>query len=183
MLEYFRKLFRKPLGIVAISFGLIPFFGAKQQPYVFDFNTTINFIQPGLKWPVEKLLTPVEKQVLAQYGRPDMFRMLWSKDGSMKMRSVVELEWSRKNLKEIPPVTWVYTQRKEEVVFSGNSFHAQPLTEVMQIVIKNGDPENTRDIGNGVSQWTYYSTGKIYTIAGDRVVETKEFPAMGSFHK
>jgi hypothetical protein len=183
MLEKLRKLLRQPIGIVAISFGLIPFFGAKEQPYEINFDQTINFFAPGPKWPVEKLLTPVQKQVYQQYGKPDMFRFLWSRTGELKMRETLQLEWTRKKLKEIPPHTWVYLQRNEEVVFTGNSFVTRPLTEAMQIVIKYGDPENVRDIGSGVSQWTFYSVGKIYTISGDKVVGSKDFPAMGSFHK
>lgn len=183
MLEKLRKLLRQPVGIIALSFGLIPFMGAKQQPYELNFEQTINFFRPGAKWPVQKLLTPAEKQVLEQYGRPDMFRLLWTNTGELKMREMVQLEWTRNKLKTFPPFTWVYLRRNEEIVFTPNGFQAEPLTEIMHIVIKYGDPENVKDIGNGVSQWTYYSVGKMYTIAGNKVVSTKEFPAMGSFHK
>jgi hypothetical protein len=182
MFEKFRYKFRKPIGVVAISFGLIPFMGPKQQPYEFNFDQTINFAQPSAKWPVVKLLTPVEKQALEQNGRPDCFRMLWNPDGTIAVRGVVEQEWRSKNMK-LPALTWVYVQRKEELVFSGNQVRVNPLSELALLVLKSGDPENVKDIGNGVTQWTYYSTGKIYTIAGDRIVDTKTFPAMGSFHK
>lgn len=182
MLQKIRTAFRKPVGVVAISFGLIPFMGPKQQPYEFNFDQTINFASPGQKWPVVKLLSPVEKQVLQEYGRPDFFRLLWNRDGQIAIRGLVEQEWRNKNMK-LPSLTWVYVQRNEEVVFSGNQVRTQPLTELIQLTLKSGDPENVKDIGNGVTQWTYYSTGKMYTIAGDRIVDTKTFPAMGSFHK
>lgn len=183
MLKNLLKYFRQPLGVVAISFGLIPFMSPKQQPFVFNFDYTVNFFQAGEKWPYEKLFTPAEKQVYAQLGKPDCFRMLWDRTGKIKVRSVVEQEWKVKGPKEIPAYTWVYVQRNEEIVFSNNTFYTQPLTDLVTLVMKSGDPENVRDMGNGLTQWTYYSTGKMYTIAGDKIVGTKEFPAMGSFHK
>ncbi len=182
-LEKFRKLLRQPVGVVAISLSLIPFFGTKQQPYQLIFDKTINFFLPGEKWPNQRLFSPVEKQVYEQYGRPDMFRLLWDPTGEIKMRDVVQLEWTRSKMKQFPPFTWVYLTRNEEVVFTGNTYTSRPLTETMQLIIKYGDPENVRQIGDGVVQWTYYSVGHIYTIAGDRVVSQQTFPAMGSFHK
>lgn len=182
MLQKLGRTFRKPVGVVAISFGLIPFLGPKKQPYKFNFEKTINFAQPGAKWPVVKLLSPVEKQVLEQYGRPDHFRLLWNSDGSIAIRGIVEQEWRNKNMK-LPDLTWVYVHRNEEVIFAGNQVRTSPLSELSQLVLKSGDPENVRDIGNGVIQWTYYSTGKMYFIAGDRVVDTKTFPAMGSYNR
>lgn len=183
ILDKLRTVLRRPVGVVAISLGLIPFFGAKTQPYELNFDQTINFFQPGAKWPIERLFSPVEKQVYEQYGRPDLFRFLWSPTGELKMREAVRLEWTRDKLKTMPSHTWVYVQRNEEVVFSGNTVTTRPLTETMHLIIKYGDPENVKQIGNGVTQWTYYSVGKIYTIAADRVVSTQDFPAMGSYHK
>jgi len=184
MFKKLRKLLRQPLGAVAISFGLFPFMAPKQQPYVVNFERTINFFQPAPKWPVEKLLTPTENQVLQQYGRPDMFRFLWNPNGDLKMRERLQLEWTRDKVKDMPPSTWVYLQRNEEIVFSGNTFKAQPLTEAMQLIIKYGDPENVRDIGGGVQQWTFYSVGKIFNISpSGAATQTREFPPMGSFHK
>lgn len=183
MLEKIRKYFRKPVGIVAVSFGLFPFFQPKEQPLAFNFDQTINFFAPGKGWPVEKLLKPVELQVYQKYGKPDLFRFLWSPDGSMKMREAVKLKWTRDTMKDIPEYTWVYLKQNQEVVFKGDTIQVQPLTETMQLVVKYGDPEHVREIGSDVVQWTYYSIGKIYTISGDKIVGEKTFPAMGSFHK
>lgn len=184
--KLFRKwmtLVRRPIGVVAISFGLIPFMGPKTQSYTFNWDKTINFIQPGDKWPVEKLLTEQEKQVYQQLGKPDLFRVFWDPRGEIRMRSTIEQEWGKKGPKNFPPLSWVYLQRNQEVVFENGTYKTQPLTELHLIVIKYGDPENVKDIGNGVTQWMYYSVGKQYTIAGDKVVGTKDFPAMGSWHK
>lgn len=183
MFEKFRKMCRKPVGVVAISFGLIPFMGPKKQPVEFNFDKTINFAQPGEKWPVAKLLSPMEKQVIERYGRPDYFRLMWNGDETIATRGVVEQEWRDKNMK-LPKLSWVYVQRNEELMFVGNEVRTAPLTDVMHLVIKSGDPENVREIADGVTQWTYYSTGNIYTIAGNKtIVDTKTFPAMGTFHK
>lgn len=183
MITKLRKIFKKPVGVVAISFGLIPFFSAKQQPYVFNFDQTINIFKPGEKWPIEKLLTTTEKQVITQLGKPDCFRILWDSQGKIKVRSVLEQEWKAKGPKQLPPSSWVYLQRNEEVIFVNGTYRAQPLTDTIQLVIKMGDPELVKNISSDVTQWTYYSTGKIFTISSDKVVETKEFPPMGSFHK
>lgn len=180
---FFRTHCRKPIGIVAISFGIFPFFQPKQQPYTLNFDQTINFFAPGQKWPIEKLFSPVEKQVYQQYGKPDLFRFVWSRDGSMKMREALTLQWTKDKLEEMPPFNWVYLKRNQEIKFTGNTFEVQPLTETMHLVIKYGDPEHVRDIGSGVVQWTYYSIGKIYTISNDKIVGERSFPAMGSFHK
>ncbi len=183
MLKKIQKYFKKPVGVVAISFGLIPFLSPKQQPYVFNFDQTINIYQPGEKWPVEKLLTPVEKQVISQFGKPDCFRILWDSQGKIKVRSALEQEWKSKGPNKLPPASWVYLQRNEEIIFVNNSYRAQPLTETVHLVLKMGDPELVKNISSEVTQWTYYSTGKLFTISDDKVVDTKEFPAMGSFHK
>lgn len=177
------KQFRQPIGVVTISLGLLPFFGPKVQSFSFNWDRTINFIQPGDKWPVEKFLSDSEKQVYQQLGRPDYFHIMWSPTGEMKMRSVIEQEWGKKGPKNMPPLSWVYMRRNEEVIFANGSYYTQPLNELEQLVLKYGDPENVKDIGNGLVEWTYYSVGKMYTIAKDRVVGTKDFPPMGSFHK
>lgn len=183
MLNNLLKYFRRPIGVVTISLGLLPFTGPKKQPLVFNFDQTVNIFRPGEKWPVDKLLSAPEKQVYAQLGRPDCFRLLWDREGNVKVRSVIEQEWKGKDLKNLPPYSWVYLQRNEEIIFSGNSFYSQPLNDLVQVVIKSGDPENVRDMGNGLTQWTYYSTGKMYTISGNNIVATKDFPPMGTFHK
>jgi len=175
--------YRNPLGVVAVSFGLIPFMAPKEQPYVYNFRHTVNIFEPGPKWPVEKLFTPVEKQVYDQFGKPDCFRLFYDSKGEIKVRSVLQQEWKGKDLKSLPPFSWVYLQRGEEIVFTNNSFKPQPLSDVVKVVISSGDPESVKDIGNGLITWTYYSTGKIYTISGDKIVATKDFPPMGSFHK
>lgn len=183
MLNKLRKYFRKPIGVVAISFGIFPFFSPKQQSYVFNFDQTINIFQPGEKWPIEKLLTPEEKNVLAQLGKPDCFRILWDSEGKIKVRSILEQEWKTKGPNKLPPASWVYLQRNEEIIFVNNSYRAQPLSDTVQLVIKMGDPELVKTISPDVTQWTYYSTGKIFTISDNKVVETRDFPPMGSFHK
>lgn len=177
------KYARKPIGIVALSFGLIPFMGPKQQSFAFNWAKTINFIQPGEKWPVEKFLTEQEKQVYQQLGKPDMFRVFWDTRGEIRVRETVEQEWGKKGPKSFPPLSWVYLQRNEEVIFANGSYFTQPLSETTLLVVKYGDPENVKDIGNGVTQWMYYGVGKQFVISGNKVISTKDFPAMGSWHK
>ncbi len=183
MLNKLSPFLRKPVGVIAVSFGLFPFSAPKQQPVVFNFDQTINLFQPGPKWPVEKLLKPAEKQVYEQYGKPDYFRILWNSTGEIKVRSILEQEWKSTGPKNLPPSSWVYLQRNEEIIFVNDSFRTQPLTAAVQLIVKMGDPELVKDMGSGMAQWTYYSTGKMYTVSEGKVAETRSFPPMGSYHK
>lgn len=181
MLNKLSRFMRTRMAIVAVSFGLIPFLGgSKKQSFTFNFKHTVNFFQPGEKWPNAKLFTPAEKQVYEQWGRPDYFRLLYDASGELKIRTAIEQEWNGRNQNEMPKFTWVYLQRNEEVVFSGNQVKTQPLNELIHLVIKYGDPESVRHIGDGLIEWTYYSKGKIYRIANNRIISVKEFPAMGT---
>ncbi len=180
---------RAQLTIAALIVALpaaalaLPFFGPKEQPFIFNFDFTINFFQPDVKWPVEKLLKPAEKEVYEKLGRPDAFRILYDSEGNIKIRQSLELEYKAKAPKTIPNYTWVYMQRNEEIVFSGNGYYTQPLTDPIRLILKYGDPENNKQLPDGLVEWTYYSTGKIYRIYQNKVISTKEFPPMGSFHK
>lgn len=189
MLMTLKKRFRLQAILLTLVLVLpamtqaLPFFGPKEQPFIFNFDFTINFFQPDPKWPVEKLLKPAEKEVLEKLGRPDAFRILYDPEGNIKIRRSLELEYKAKKPKEIPNYSWVYMQRNEEIIFSGNGYYSKPLTDAIRLVLKYGDPENTKQLPDEMVEWTYYSTGKIYRIYKDKVIDVKEFPAMGSFHK
>jgi hypothetical protein len=181
-MKSFFRLSRNILPILLVL-GTIFAFSACDQDVTLDLDKSVNIFHPGPKWPTVKNLTPAQKQIYETMGRPDCFHILYDHSGKIKMRQVLEKELNGKKPKNLPPYSWVYLKDKKEIVFEGNSYVERPLTETLLLVIQYGDPEDVRSLPDGVSQWTWYSAGKMYKIYNDKIIETKEFPAMGTFLK
>lgn len=154
----------------------------KDQDFAFKQDFSINLFYPGPKWPDRKKLKPVERDVYERYGRPAAFRILWPPSGDIRRRSDLEDAFA-KAPKIIPPYSWVYPSLGKEIVFRGQAYEELPLTDKVRLVLRYGDPEDVKELSSGVEQWTYYSAGKIYKIRSGRIIEEKEFPAMGRFIK
>lgn len=154
-----------------------------KELYDLDLDWSVNVFKPSAKWPNLKKMKPEERAVYDKYGRPDFFRVQWDKAGSIKLREELEKELQGKKPKTLPPFSWVYLKENREVVFDNQRPVERPLTEPVKIVIANGDPEDVKEVYGGVKQWMFFSTGKIYKIAGNQVIESKDFPAMGKYLK
>ncbi|MCX7626399.1 MAG: hypothetical protein N2Z21_09340 [Candidatus Sumerlaeaceae bacterium] len=154
----------------------------KDQDLVFKPDFSINLFYPGPKWPNVKKLGKVEQDVYQRYGKPQAFRVLWPPNGDIRQRSDLE-EAFAKQPKVIPPYSWVYPQQGIEIVFRGQGYEEQPLSDKVRLVLKYGDPEDVKELSSGIVQWTYYSVGKMIKLRAGRVVEVKEFPPMGRFIK
>lgn len=168
-------------GLCLLGFAALTI-ACKDQDLVFKPDFSINLFYPGPKWPNEKKLTKVERDVYERYGKPQAFRVLWPPNGDIRQRSDLE-EAFAKQPKVMPPYSWVYPQQGIEIVFRGQGYEEQPLSDKVRLVLKYGDPEDVKDLSGGVIQWTYYSAGKMIKLRGGRIVEVKEFPPMGRFIK
>jgi hypothetical protein len=152
------------------------------QDFTFKQDFTVNFFYPGPKWPNVKKMTKVEQEVYQRFGRPAAFRILWPPNGDIRLRSELEDAFAKKP-KVMPAYSWVYPALGKEIIFRGDAYEEQPLTDKVRLVLKYGDPEDVKDLSSGVVQWTYYSAGKMIKLRQGRIVEVKEFPAMGRFIK
>jgi hypothetical protein len=169
------------LLVLAISFGLLV---ACDQDVEIKPEFSVNIFKPGPSWPNVKKLTPEQRQLFEKYGKPDCFHVYWTSDGAIQPRAELEKSMKGKKPKTIPPYSWVYLATNKEIVFPpGGKPREQPLPETVKIVAENGDPEDVRQDQPGVTQWMFFSTGKIYKIANNRVIEKKDFPALGKYLK
>lgn len=166
--------------LVLFSFLILP---GCDQDVVLNLEHSINIFHPGPKWPNVKKFSPTEREVYQRFGKPDCFRVLYDRKGSIKLRHDLEKELNGKKPKKLPPYTWVYLNRDKEVFFEGQTFVEKPIADTTRIVIDNGDPEDVREVTPGIVQWMFFSTGKLYKISNDRVIEQKEFQAMGRYLK
>ncbi len=156
--------------------------GCKDQDFVFKPDFSVNLFFPGPKWPNTKKMTKVEKEIYQRYGRPAAFRVLWPPKGDIKLRSDLEDAFA-KQPKVMPAYSWVYPTVGKEIIIQGQAYEERPLTDEVRLILKYGDPEDVKDLSSGVIQWTYFSAGKMLKLRNGRVVEEKEFPAMGRFLK
>lgn len=156
---------------------------ACEQDVVIDPKFSVNVFSPGPKWPNVKKLKPVEREVFEKYGKPDRFRVWWNPTGELRTRFDVEQEFRRAKPKDLPPYSWIYLSSGIEVRLTASGYQEQPVTDQVRLMTQYGDPEDVKELKNGLTQWMYYSVGKLYKFGNGMIVEEKEFPAMGSFHK
>ncbi len=165
------------MGVLALS--------ACDQDFTFDESRSINVFYPGPKFPNYKKLSKVQQKAIDELGKPEAFRLLWSADGKIKVRNdlMQQFQGKRPKLKDLPPHSWLYTEKNQEVVFSGETWKVRPISEPLKLVMDYGDPEDVQAMNDGITQWTFFSVGKMYKIYNEKVIETKEFPAMGRYLK
>jgi hypothetical protein len=175
--------FRQRLYKACVAVTFLAALSGCDQDVELNIDYSINIFKPGPKWPNVKKLTPVQRQVYEKYGTPDCFRVFWTPDGAIKMRADLQKEMKGMKPKNMPPFSFVYLKDNKEIVFRGSQYVEQPLPETARIVIENGDPEDVKELHGGVTQWMFYSTGKLYKISRGHVIEQKEFQAMGQYLK
>ncbi|MGI8908323.1 MAG: hypothetical protein ACR2IE_17765 [Candidatus Sumerlaeaceae bacterium] len=175
------RSFTANLTVAIVCFG---FLVACDQDIEINPEFSVNIFKPGPKWPNVKKLAAEQREAYEKFGKPDCFHVYWSPTGEIMPRRELEKQLKGKKPKTVPPFSWVYLRTNKEVVFPGGGrANEQPLPETVRIVAENGDPEDVSQEGGGITQWMFYSTGKIYKISQGRVIERKEFPAMGRYIK
>lgn len=171
----FRLILLLVLGVLLTSCG--------EQDYVLNPDFSVNMFTPGPKWPKVKKLSAAEKEIYERYGKPDAFRVLWNPTGKLRSRMEVSSDFNAKKIKSMPPFTWVYVKQGKEIAFKGAGYEELPLTDEVRLLVEYGDPEDVKEIFNGVTQWMFYGAGKLFKLSNGKIVEQKDFPAMGRFQK
>lgn len=172
----------RPLMLILAA--LVALAGCDKDLFLIDPNYSVNIFKPGPKWPNEKKMLPVEREVYAKYGKPDGFRAMWTPEG--KIMQGIEISERLKEVrkgKNLPPFTWMYINAGREIHFAGSGFTEHPINDQLRLVFRYGDPEDVKTQENGIVQWMFYGVGKLYKFYNGRVVEEKEFPAMGAYPK
>lgn len=184
MLNKFKTSLRSLASVLFISLGML-ILPACDQDLVLNLRHSINIFHAGPKWPNVKKLTPAQQRVYQTMGKPDCFRVYYNSVGEIKIRQILEKELNGKKPDQLPPYSWVYLKDNKEVVFTDNeNYTERPLNDAIHLVIKYGDPEDVKFLFNGeITQWTFYSVGKIYNLKNNTIVDTKEFPPMGKYRK
>ncbi|MCX7717618.1 MAG: hypothetical protein N2111_04340 [Candidatus Sumerlaeaceae bacterium] len=175
---------RRAVRVLSLVLCAFAFAACEKDMFSFDPDFSVNLFRPGKKWPDEKKFTPAEREVYARYGRPDHFRAWWDPSGTVKQRIEIlpRLKEVQKG-KNLPPYSWIYLRQGVEVLFAGHSYEEQPLTDQIRILTRYGDPEDSKTLEGGVTQWMYFGAGKLFKFARGRVIEEREFPAMGNYIK
>jgi hypothetical protein len=156
----------------------------KEAGVSFNPEFSINLMTPGPKWPNMKKIKPRERAAFEKYGKPDFFRLIWNRQGSIVVRDQFSRS-DRERLKRAMnfETTWVYLERDMELVFTGEQFQERRLNDEIRLIAKMGDPEAVRTVPGGGVEWTFYSTGRIFRMVNGKIIDTREFPAMGGFLK
>lgn len=155
-----------------------------EEDVLFKPDFSVNLLEPGPKWPKKKKnLTAHQQEIFDKYGRPDHLRIQWNPEGRIMVREQLKVALKDKKPQTLPPCSWVYTRRNMEVVFDPEGPREVPITDEIRLVLRHGDPEDVKPLPGGVSQWSFYGAGRMYRMVSGRIVEEKEFPAMGSFRK
>ena len=173
------------IPVLAVILASLVITACDKDLYVIDPKWSVNVFKPSPKWPPkEKDMKPAELEAFRKFGKPDAFHVLWDPTGRIYERhAITERVEEAKKGKKIPPFTWVYIGRGVEVFFEGAGYQERPLGAKVKLIAQFGDPEDAKDLENGVTQWMFYSTGKLYKISHDKIIEEKTFPAMGQFTK
>jgi hypothetical protein len=177
-----RSFLRTMVQTLVISTGLM-LLGGCDQDIELDPDWSVNLFKPGPKWPNVKKLTVPQKEIYQKYGKPDCFHVFWTPDGALKRRIDLEKMFDKQKPKTVPAHSWVYSHLNKEVLFQGSSYTERPIPQTLKIIVENGDPEDVQILYDGIIQWQFFSTGKLYKIKNDRVIDLKEFTPMGKFVK
>lgn len=169
--------------LLAITLAALLLAGCEED-IAFKPEYSINLVQPGPKWPNKKKLGPAQKDILERHGRPSHLRLLWNSNGQIAIKSELQNATRGKKPKTLPPLAWVYPEKNLEVTFSPDGTPQERLlTDEVRLVIEHGDPEDVKRLPGGITQWTFYGDGRMYKLSQGRIVEQKEFPAMGRYLK
>jgi hypothetical protein len=176
------KLRWKSLRPVVCVFALA-LLCACDQDLAINPEFSVNLFAPGPKWPNERKLTPAQKEVYKRYGRPDNFRVFWNPHGTLLNRLEVGKQLEKMKPSQLPPYSWIFLKNGKEIVFGGSGYEERPLTDQVRTLVRYGDPEDVKELQNGVTEWMYFSVGKQYKFHDGALVEEKDFPALGRFEK
>ncbi|HNY27936.1 MAG TPA: hypothetical protein PKH31_11215 [Candidatus Sumerlaeota bacterium] len=160
------------------------------KPYVADFGFSVNVARVNPRWPGDlKNLTPAEREVLEERGRPDYFHLIWSSYETVLDRT--QLNKAIRNPgsdNEKERIGWVYLEDKKEITFPSTTKSKEaPLKDKVRVICREGDPVEPKVLPNSrnvrVEKWHYINSGVIYTFEDDTMVkeDRTSVPAMPGF--
>jgi hypothetical protein len=136
----------------------------------FDPRFSVNLMTPSNQWPDMKKMTPAEIEVYEKYGKPDFFRLLYSKRGELATHWEANPLIRAKKVNGLPK-TWIYEDAGIEVRFrSPAKFEEIKLDDRMKTLLAHGDPSEisplqSKDLAR--EAWTYWDTGEKYFFRED----------------
>lgn len=157
---------------IAIVMTAIALTGCRHYyaPANFD-RDSVNIATPPRDWPDAEhwTLTPAQQEVLAERGKPEVFRAWWDTRGRLTWGSDLAAQYRRQRVEDIMlychhhdlelpfQLSWIYQtegqsffQREGQEVFQGveiyfiddDRWEEIPLTDQIGVLIDYGDPES-----------------------------------------
>ncbi len=149
---------------------------------------SINIVKTPVWWPDEdtfktkgRATANLEKSYYETWGKPDYFRIVYNRD-----RTLIDYETfgaMGANVPNRPELTWIYMERKMEVVFSEREgLKENPLTDEIRTACELGDPDQIVILNDGSGQrrvkYFYRRTGKVYTFVNSQKTLTEQQPPL-----
>ena len=179
------KLSRLCLAIVLACATLSGCFD-KQEQLVMDPQWSCNIYRPASEWPGKKYeLSSAQEKVLELRGEPAFVRLWYDPVGEFKEFREVYLKFKDKSWMELKR-SWIYLDTREEVEFiSATYYEVHPLTDMLDVMCKRGDPDEILTFERGVDtpilQWTYYAFGERYKFLENRQIRKEHFQPLPGF--
>lgn len=163
---------------------------ATTHPFVYNPDVSVNIAPINPNWPKHfEDLTPAQRLVWTQRGRPDLAHIMWSSVQDIMDPARVErnLQDTGKSVTDTP-FAWIYTKDQVEVVFpdAGRS-EERPLSDGLIAIMKYGDPQQTRMLSNNkgvrTEVWSYINQGIVLRFENGKLVNTNSssIPAMPNY--
>ncbi len=178
---------RLSLVLILVALALAACGGDKHIIEI-DQRFSYNVVRTPFWFPDEKLLSPVEKDVLDRYGRPNFIRRWWRDDGSFITSSDLSGKDKDKIAEEMAhqKTSWVYLAMRKEVVFSADyrSHYEQPINDGLDLICQYGDPERNRPVlvdGRKRETWKWIDHGKMAVLEDNRLIKLTDIgPGTGT---
>jgi hypothetical protein len=187
------KLFelKFPYSIILLFLLLVPLVfslgcGRKGHLHV-NPEFSINLAIPDRKYPPVKKLSTSGREVYELYGRPDLVRLWWSKDG--RIHRFLEVDRKLQDKKAIYRLrhSWIYLEKNLELIFATDGAYQEvPLNDKIRTICTYGDPEDIKSISEEKpikEIWNYYSIGLILVFQEDKIIKEQRHNPMGAVIK
>lgn len=148
---------------------------------------SVNVAIPDSKYPPVKKLNTAGREVFELYGKPDLVRLWWSKNG--RIHRFLEVDRQLQNKKAIYRLkhSWIYQDKNLEFLFtSEGSYQEVPLNDKIRTICTYGDPEDIKTISEEKpikEIWNYYSIGLILVFQDDKLIKEQRHNPMGAVIK
>ncbi|MDX2176864.1 MAG: hypothetical protein SF028_10375 [Candidatus Sumerlaeia bacterium] len=124
-------------------------------------------------WPGNPIEARLMEDTLAERGRPDFLRVVWTRDRRIVRQSdmISALSADGRGLKDATEFEWVYLDDEEVVRFKAAETEVRPLDGRLRAVCLYGDPQAFKSgkdpLGRERETYFYYDRGKIFYFLAD----------------